>query len=662
MSIKRPDLYEHQNDDLAIVDSDGVRGGRRVVASRAELYALVEKADQLKQDVSIVRILSDSENSNTPTEVLLVDDANIGTAAGWQLYATGGTDGTPTDPGADFVLYTGTGQNTDGAMTQKATTDALNGKANSEHTHPAEQVTGLGRVAYTNDYNDLANKPTIPTGEDAPLVVTITYAALVALAENRAIVPGQTYRITNRPAHTDDHAGAIVWASFDEPYPGYAHLARVEGVEEVFFYYVPSDTLTERTDVRNGWRDLPRTANDSTTIEAFFDARYTVGVPFPDFAPGVFKKGTGTYNPVDTFSYRAKQDLNATAAPGSYNNWSQFWTRLGYDDSVLAPVAKSNSYNDLANKPTIPAPYNDSELRNLATGARQDANTAISLAYASFRGWGFRQALPIYSHDLESLLEDPRMRFGTIEQLVSHYDVSRDVLTTQVEGFNGNDNVLYLNGHTLQLPAVVRDVRLAGDGGSVLPHPTGAFRVPGTRLFNSIINDTTFKPEGGQFHLYGTSLVPINRPTQPWYAGTNGGTIILDAGCAEPKHPEPAAGTSNVQVARPPRPVNYWFAYQAGQATYPLLAGTLSVHAVVADKNESLFEDDGHFTLNLAGSLPTMTLSAGVLAELNPGDKVHTMLWTTGARPATVVTPPVDPPATGNSYVEDDYVDDDYVD
>lgn len=43
----------------------------------------------------------------------------------------------------NYKIYTTTGQATDGSMTQKAITDALNSKASSSHTHPASQITGL---------------------------------------------------------------------------------------------------------------------------------------------------------------------------------------------------------------------------------------------------------------------------------------------------------------------------------------------------------------------------------------------------------------------------------------------------------------------------------------------------------------------------------------
>lgn len=59
-------------------------------------------------------------------------------------------------------LYSSTGQNTDGAMTQKATTDALSGKADSS---------SLATVATSGSYSDLSNKPTIPTVNNATLTI-----------------------------------------------------------------------------------------------------------------------------------------------------------------------------------------------------------------------------------------------------------------------------------------------------------------------------------------------------------------------------------------------------------------------------------------------------------------------------------------------------------
>ena len=87
MPVKKPDEYQHNNPDLAFVDGNFVRGGRREpVANRAALYALASKADQLRAGSTIVRVLNDALATPTgsPSEQLLVDSANIGQPSGWQ--------------------------------------------------------------------------------------------------------------------------------------------------------------------------------------------------------------------------------------------------------------------------------------------------------------------------------------------------------------------------------------------------------------------------------------------------------------------------------------------------------------------------------------------------------------------------------------------------
>ena len=62
-------------------------------------------------------------------------------------------DGVLSADAQQVTLYPTTGQNTDGAMTQKATTDALALKADTS---------SLATVATSGSYNDLSNKPIIP--------------------------------------------------------------------------------------------------------------------------------------------------------------------------------------------------------------------------------------------------------------------------------------------------------------------------------------------------------------------------------------------------------------------------------------------------------------------------------------------------------------------
>ena len=50
----------------------------------------------------------------------------------------------------------------------KVINSALAGKANTSHTHTASQVTGLASVATSGSYNDLSNKPAIPSAYTLP--------------------------------------------------------------------------------------------------------------------------------------------------------------------------------------------------------------------------------------------------------------------------------------------------------------------------------------------------------------------------------------------------------------------------------------------------------------------------------------------------------------
>lgn len=79
MALKDSDIREHNNPNLSHVDSNFVRGGRRVVADLTELYALatvdpslgVSKVDQLKENATRVYVISEDKDYK------LVDIADI---------------------------------------------------------------------------------------------------------------------------------------------------------------------------------------------------------------------------------------------------------------------------------------------------------------------------------------------------------------------------------------------------------------------------------------------------------------------------------------------------------------------------------------------------------------------------------------------------------
>lgn len=53
----------------------------------------------------------------------------------------------------------------------------------------------------------------------------------------------------------------------------------------------------------------------------------------PEWTPGAYPAGTLAY--YQGVTYRSRGIASSTAAPGTYGNWSQFWDRLGYDDTAL---------------------------------------------------------------------------------------------------------------------------------------------------------------------------------------------------------------------------------------------------------------------------------------------------------------------------------------
>ena len=83
----------------------------------------------------------------------------------------------------------------------KVIKSALDGKANSSHTHGASQVTGLSKVATSGSYNDLSNKPTIPSAYTLPTASS---------TQKGGITLGFTETNKNYPLELDENGKAFV--------------------------------------------------------------------------------------------------------------------------------------------------------------------------------------------------------------------------------------------------------------------------------------------------------------------------------------------------------------------------------------------------------------------------------------------------------------------
>ena len=124
--------------------------------------ATTSVAGIVKPDGSTIRVTADGTISSSSGYTLspATDTTLGGIKVGSNLSIT--ADGTLSADAQQVTLYSSTGQNTDGAMTQKATTGALALKAD---------ISSLAPVATSGSYNDLSDKPTIPTVNNGALTI-----------------------------------------------------------------------------------------------------------------------------------------------------------------------------------------------------------------------------------------------------------------------------------------------------------------------------------------------------------------------------------------------------------------------------------------------------------------------------------------------------------
>ena len=152
-------------------------------------YAYTTLNKPSKSDVGLGSV----ENKSSATIRGELTKDNVTKALGYTPPTTNTTYGTGTASASGLTkLYTSTGSNTDGAMTQKATTDALNGKANSSHTHQSADIVSLdaGKLTGTISIDRL------PAGALERCIVVADDTARKALTTAKA-QNGDTVKVTS---------------------------------------------------------------------------------------------------------------------------------------------------------------------------------------------------------------------------------------------------------------------------------------------------------------------------------------------------------------------------------------------------------------------------------------------------------------------------------
>lgn len=330
---------------------------------------------------------------------LSIDNAGI-------LSVTGGG-------GGDIVLYNTTGQNTDGAMTQKATTDALDLKANTSD---------LAAVATSGSYTDLSDKPTIgdatitvqkngvmvdsftantTTNKTINLIIPTTASDVSALpastkygASITMSIDNSTYKVTTTLKDQDGNAlGApqeidlpletmVVSGSYDDTNKKIVLTLQNGNTIDVPVGALVSGLQSEITSTNMLDADL---VDDSTSVHKFVTSADLTKLS--GIQAGAEVNVQSNWNETDTSadSYiQNKPNLATVATTGAYSDLT--------GTPTLATVATTGDYTDLLNTPTpytLPAATaNDLGGIKVGTGLAIDQDGVLSATGTS---------LPLYT-------------------------------------------------------------------------------------------------------------------------------------------------------------------------------------------------------------------------------------------------------------------------
>ena len=241
----------------------------------------------------------------------------------------------------------------------------------------------LAAVATSGDYDDLVNKPTIPT---VPTNVS-AFTNDAGYTTNEGTITGITMNGVSKGTSGNVDLGTVI--TEHQSLAGYAQTADLAAVATSGSY----TDLTDKPNLFSGdYNDLtnkPTIPTVPTNVSAFTnDAGYTTNT---GTITGITMNGTskGTSGVVDLGTvitehqslegYVQDTDLAAVATSGDYDdlsnkpsiptvptNVSAFTNDAGYVQSTdLATVATSGDYDDLTNKPAIPTvPTNVSAFTN----------------------------------------------------------------------------------------------------------------------------------------------------------------------------------------------------------------------------------------------------------------------------------------------------------
>ena len=211
-------------------------------------------------------------------------------------------------------------------------------------THPASMITGLSTVATSGRYNDLTNKPTIPSKTSD---LTNDSGFLTSIPSEYVTEEEMSAALSNKANKSD--IPSLVGYATEKFVTNKIAEASLSSGEVDLSGYATKDDLTSKVDKVEG-KSL--STNDLTNgLKSNYDTAYTHSRSA--HAPSNAQKNSD----ITKAEIEAKLTGNITT-----HTHSQYLTEhqplTDYAKTAdLATVATTGSYNDLTNKPTIPTAY-----------------------------------------------------------------------------------------------------------------------------------------------------------------------------------------------------------------------------------------------------------------------------------------------------------------
>lgn len=305
--------------------------------------------------------------------------------------------GVLTATGTSMILYNTTGQNTDGAMTQKAVTDALADIDSVYSTKTTSNTSGGGAVYIGNlDANQVE--------EEDPTTTDNHYRYFWALPSQSSVVPYQnSITILGRCGGNDAIALGQAIANTSHAI-AIGTTAQVYGVATRGVAIGNNAIATKENSIALG-PNAKTTRIGEVNIGADTSGR--------GYNSTNYRVLGGVHDPIDAQDAATKNYVD-THIPTVPTNVSAFTNDAGYITNTvndltnytltsnLATVATSGSYNDLTNKPTIPAAQVNSDW-NASSGVAEILNkpTLATVATSgSYNDLSNKPTIPTKTSDL----------------------------------------------------------------------------------------------------------------------------------------------------------------------------------------------------------------------------------------------------------------------